>query len=132
MIYCLDTNICIYALKGLYGISAKVLSCSPKSIKIPAIVKAELLVGAMKSKYPEKTLKTIQQFLFPMEVIPFDNAAAEKYAEIRSTLEIKGQVIGPNDLIIAATVLANNWTLVTNNEKEFQRINGLNIINWVK
>lgn len=130
MKYLLDTNICIYALKGLYSIPTKLLEHSPRDIKIPSIVKAELLYGAKKSQHHVKTEEIIKQFLFPFEIIPFDNTAAEIYADLRSGLEKDGQVIGPNDLIIAATVLAEKGILVTNNQKEFQRVKELSLDNW--
>ena len=104
----------------------------PSNIKIASIVKAELLLGAKKSKQKNKNLENIAFFLFPLELVPFDDTATEIYAEIRATLEKTGKIIGPNDLIIAATVPANNGILITNNEKEFCRVPKLKIQNWTK
>jgi len=128
----LDTNICIYFLKGIStNINLKLQQTNPNNIKIPSIVRAELLFGAEKSKRKKQNIELINKFLVPLEIIPFDNKAAEFYATVRSSLEKKGKVIGPNDLIIASIVLANNGTLVTNNPKEFKRIRILKVVNWV-
>jgi tRNA(fMet)-specific endonuclease VapC len=123
MNYFLDTNICIYFLKGIYPrILKEIRNLDPKYIKIPSIVKAELLFGAEKSKNRVENIKKVNLFIEPYEVVSFNDEAAISYSIIRSTLEFKGKSIGPNDLIIASTVLANNGILITNNEKEFKYI----------
>ncbi|MDY6826597.1 MAG: type II toxin-antitoxin system VapC family toxin [Bacillota bacterium] len=86
--------------------------------------------GATKSKKKEGNTTRVEQFLLPFEVIPFDNGAAELYAGIRVSLAEKGTPIGPNDLIVASTVMANKGTLITNSEQEFRRIKDLQIENW--
>ncbi|MCL2766668.1 MAG: type II toxin-antitoxin system VapC family toxin [Peptococcaceae bacterium] len=132
MIYCLDTNICIYFLLGKYpALLAKMMQLSSNDIKIPAIVKAELLLGAEKSLRQDDNRKKILSFLLPFEIVPFDDDAATHYSKIRAVLEQSGRIIGPNDLLIAATVLAQNAILVTNNTKEFSRVQGLPIENWI-
>jgi len=131
MSYFIDTNICIYFLKGLYPrILKEFRSIDPNQIKIPAIVKAELLYGAEKSKNRNENVSKVNNFLEPFEIVSFDDDASIVYANIRSSLEIKGKNIGPNDLIIASTVISNRGTLVTNNEKEFGNVKGLKIENW--
>jgi len=131
--YFLDTNICIYYLKGLYPLlHDRMLRHSISEIKIASIVKAELLYGAAKSKKREDNTTKVKQFLLPFAVISFDDNAAELYAQIRANMASGGISIGPNDLILAATVLANGGTLVTNNAKEFSRIGDLKIENWTK
>ncbi len=133
MHYFLDTNICIYYLKGQYPILLdRMLRHSVSEIKIASIVKAELLYGAVKSKKREDNTSKVKKFLLPFEIISFDDNAAEIYAQIRADTAIKGTTIGPNDLIIAATVLANSGTLISNNEREFGRISGIEIENWTK
>lgn len=128
----LDTNICIYALNNKYPQIVKQLKLlTPEDIKIPSLVKAELLLAAEKSNHPAKTLAVIEQFLFPFGIVSFDDSASVVYAKIRADLEKKGKTIGPNDMIIAATVLAHNGTLVTHNVKEFARIRQLKIKDWV-
>ena len=131
MMYFLDTNICIYLLKGQFPKIKETLSKKvPENIKIPSIVKAELLYGAKKSHYPEKTILTAQVFLAPFEIIPFCEKASDYYAENRFELEKKGIPVGPNDLIIAATTLTHNGILVTYNVRAFKRIKSLKIENW--
>ena len=132
MIYYLDSNICVYFLKGLYpSIMKNIQNINPNNIKIPSIVKAELLYGAEKSQQKSKNLSNINRFLEPFEIIPFDDDCSIIYSRIRSSMELKGTIIGPNDYIIAATVLAKNGILVTNNTKEFERIKSLKIENWI-
>ena len=133
MNYFLDTNICIYFLKGKFKkIVTNLKIINAANIKIPAIVKAELLYGVYKSANKKSNLIKVQRFLQPFQIIPFDEKAAENYASVRSALEKSGKIIGPNDLIIAASVLANNGILVTNNEDEFKRVPKLRLKNWTK
>lgn len=133
MKYFLDTNICIYYLKGMYPeIIKKLLSKNPEDIKIPSIVKAELMYGAEKSESKNKTKEKIVEFLLPFEIVGFNDEATEIYGKTREYLEKKGMIIGPNDLIIASTVLSQNGTLITNNAKEFKRIKELKIENWTE
>ena len=107
-----------------------VLSHSPNMLKIPAIVAAELIHGAEKSANPTKSIEQVKKFLMPFEIASFDIVAAYSYGKIRSSLEKRGEIIGPNDLIIAATVLSQNGILVTNNSKEFTRVENLAIEDW--
>ena len=133
MNYFLDTNICIYFLKQSFSsIGERLRALSPNQIKIPSIVQAELLFGAEKSSLRARTLKIIEQFLSPYEIIAFGSKEAVVYATIRKSLEEKGTVIGANDLIIAATVLASEGYLVTHNTREFKRVKGLRVEEWVR
>ena len=133
MMYFFDTNICIYLLKGVFPeLQKRVLATEPNKIKIPSMVTAELIYGAQKSKKAAETMEKIKRFLKPLQIIPFDMEAASFYGNIRASMEKAGNTIGFNDMIIAATVLAHNGTLVTNNGGEFSRISGLNIENWTK
>jgi tRNA(fMet)-specific endonuclease VapC len=129
----LDTNICIYYLRGdIPEVKNRFLSTKPGHIMIPSIVQAELLTGAMKSQNRDHNLAAIRSFLAPLTIVPFDNKGAEYYAKIRSDLELQGRGIGPNDIIIAATVLSHGGTLVTNNTGEFKRVPGLKLVNWLE
>ncbi|AEJ18729.1 type II toxin-antitoxin system tRNA(fMet)-specific endonuclease VapC [Gracilinema caldarium] len=131
--YYLDTNTCIYFLNGTNErVRTKLLSTVPKEIAIPSIVKAELLLGAYKSRKREYNIEKIEQFLEPFTVVPFEDEMTYVYAEIRSAMETKGIVIGPNDLLIASIVKYKNGILVTNNVSEFSRIEGLLIDNWAQ
>jgi tRNA(fMet)-specific endonuclease VapC len=128
--YYLDANMCIYFLKGTYQpLREKLQSTAPAKIKIPAIVQAEILVGVEKGA-KGITREIWNTFFDTFGIIGFDEAAARRYAIIRAYLEKKGNTIGPNDLIIAATVLANNGILVTHNTKEFKRVPDLIIEDW--
>jgi tRNA(fMet)-specific endonuclease VapC len=133
MTYFFDTNICIYLLKGVFPeLGKRVLAAQPNRIKIPAMVAAELIYGAQKSERSAETMEKVKRFLKPLQIIPFDEEAAFFYGKVRASLEKAGNTIGFNDTIIAATVLAHNGTLVTNNSGEFSRISGLNLENWTQ
>jgi len=124
-VYYLDTNTCIYFLKGMYpSILEEFKTRRPEEIKIPSLVKAELLLGV------EKSEKKAQLFLEPFEIVGFDDGSALVYAKIRASLESRGRIVGPNDLIIAATVMSRNGILITHNTKEFKQISGLRIEDW--
>jgi tRNA(fMet)-specific endonuclease VapC len=104
----------------------------PSRIKVPEMVRAELLFGVSKSSRKMAALSAVQAFLEPYELLPFAGDAAEHYADIRGRLEKKGKVIGPADLIIATTARATGAVLVTHNTKEFSRVPGLQIEDWTK
>jgi tRNA(fMet)-specific endonuclease VapC len=90
----LDSNICIYFLKGIYpSIKEKILITNPSTIKIPFIVKAELLYGAEKSQQKAKYLGNIKLFLEPYEIVPFHDECSILYSKIHSTMELKGMII---------------------------------------
>jgi len=129
--YFLDANTCIYYLKGKFPkIKAKLLALSPDEIKIPSVVKAELLLGAHKSNQRESNLEKVEAFLQPFEIKSFDDQVSYVYADIRCLAESSGRVVGPNDLLIAATTKFYNGVLVTNNVRELSRIEGLQLENW--
>lgn len=130
--YYLDTNTCIYYLNGVYeNIKKRILSTAPSEIMIPSIVKAELLLGAYKSKSRTTTMEKLERFLQPFEIVAFEDQMTYHYADIRSEIETRGKTIGPNDILIAAIVRFHDGILVTNNVEEFNRIAGLKIENWV-
>lgn len=132
MNYFLDTNICVYYLKGMYGsIAENLLRRHPEEIRIPSMVKAELLYGAYRSHRSSENIELLEEFLFPFRIVGFSDNECIEYARIRAELEAKGTIVGPNDLIIASTVVAHDGVLVTNNEKEFNRVRGLTVENWI-
>jgi tRNA(fMet)-specific endonuclease VapC len=127
--YFLDSNICLDYLQNRYPLlSRKLTATPPAKIKIPSIVEAEIFTGVEKGA--QITRELWEEFFSPFEIIPFDHDAARKYALIRAHLEQRGMVIGPNDLIIAATVMANNGILVSHNTGEFKRIPELLLEDW--
>ena len=133
MSWFLDSNICIDCLRGKTPFIKHVFqTLEPAHIKIPSMVKAELLHGAVKSVNPKKNQELVELFLAPFEIVAFDDASAIEYGRIRSTLEAKGQVIGFNDLIIAATVIAHEGILVSANTREFCRVDGLKLEDWAE
>ncbi len=133
MLYFFDSNVCIdYMRKGHFSdrIRSRVIQYGLKSIKFPAIVMAELMHGAYKSKRSAETLKDTIDFLANFEIIEFGVIEADMYGQIRALLEHKGQIIGNNDMLIAATAITHNATLITNNTQEFSRIDGLKLSDW--
>ena len=100
-------------------------------IAISSITVSELQYGVSKSKYREENLKRLDEFLTPFQILPYDEHASKFYGEIRSHLENQGTIIGPLDLLIAAHALSQNLIIVTNNEKEFNRIPSLKVENWI-
>jgi tRNA(fMet)-specific endonuclease VapC len=132
MRYFLDTNICIYIInQHPPNIIAKFTQFDPYEIGISAIVVSELQYGVAKSSQPQRNQQRLDAFLMPFQVVPYDTAAAQAYGPIRAALEKSGQLIGREDLLIAAHALANDLTLVTNNEQEFLRVPNLKVENWV-
>lgn len=131
MKYLLDTNICIYIIKKRpLNVFEKFKSLAIGSIGISSITLAELQFGIMKSSDPEKNQEALDKFLTPLEIIDFDYKATVEYGIIRFDLEKKGTPIGPLDTLIASHAKSLNLILVTNNIKEFNRIDGLTIENW--
>ena len=131
MRFCLDTDTCIHAMKGNYtAIADNFRRYEPADFGIPAIVHAELQLGILKSKNPERTREIVDRFLAPFAIIAFDSNAAKSYARIRFDLESKGSPIGPNDLLIAATAQSRNLILITHNTNEFNRVTSLAIEDW--
>lgn len=128
--YVLDTNILIYFFKGLGNVPQRLLSVSPKDIAVPAVVIYELEYGITKSSAPKKRQQQLEELCSLVTVLPFGRTEAKVTADIRAKLEKKGTPIGPHDLLIAGTTLANSAVLVTNNIKEFSRVPKLQIENW--
>ena len=129
--YLLDTCICVDFMRGKIPYATQIFKSErPGAFKIPAIVAAELFYGAQKSVNPPRTLRTVEAFLLPFDIVPFDSTCTFTYGHIRRQLEKKGMSIGHNDLLIAATALATQSVLVTNNVKEFKRIPGLSLESW--
>lgn len=130
MRYLLDTNIWIFYLKHAGSpVESKLRSTPASEIAVCAVVWAELLYGARKYEKREERVARVERTLAPYHSLPFDDKAAREYADIRDTLEAQGQVIGPNDLMIAAIARLHNLTLVSNNS-EFHRVAGLMVEDW--
>ena len=130
MKFLLDTDTCIYALKQKENVLRQLLSTPREEVAISVITEAELRTGAAKSSAPAKTLRLIENFLRPLTLIDFTSDDAIVYASIRAKLERAGTPIGPLDTLIASQAVARKLTLVTNNEREFGRVAGLQLKNW--
>ncbi|MGH7885144.1 MAG: type II toxin-antitoxin system VapC family toxin [Thermodesulfobacteriota bacterium] len=128
--YILDTNTIIYFFKGIGNVSQQFLKQSPKAISIPSIVLYELYVGIGKSQTPLKLIKQIEELISIVSIVTFTDKEAKFSASIRVELEREGNSIGPIDILIAGTALANNSILVTHNINEFQRIPKLQLEDW--
>ena len=129
--YFIDSNTYIYFDKNAsQALTAKLLSVNPDNLMIPSMVMAELKYGVEKSVKREYNSERLEKFLALYEIAPFDGGAAKCYATIRADLERRGLIIGANDMIIAATVISREGTLITRNTGEFSRISNLNLENW--
>ena len=133
MMYMLDTNICIYAIKNKPDLVLQQLKSNLQhGLCISAITLAELQHGVEKSVYPEKNTAALLQFLSILTVLPFDDLAAVEYGKICADLQRKGTPIGTMDMLIAAHARTEHMVLVTNNVREFERVSGLEIENWAE
>jgi tRNA(fMet)-specific endonuclease VapC len=131
MKYLLDTNVCIRYLNGQsVAIERMLAGSSPGQVALCSIVRAELLYGALKSAQPQRNTERLAYFFRGFPCLSFEDRASEVYAEIRRQLEKAGKPVGPNDLLIAATAVANRLILVTHNTQEFGRIEGLLVEDW--
>lgn len=133
MRYMLDTNICIYVIKHKpESVFRKLKKIKPEDVCISSITYAELAYGVEKSAQPERNRLALSMMLSSIEIVAFDDATADEYGEIRAGLERKGTPIGSLDMLIAAHARSLGCTLVTNNTKEFCRVEGLKLANWVE
>ena len=134
LMYYLDSNVIIDATarKTANLLLPYFEKLEPSEICIPSIVLAELVFGARYSRDYEKNLKIVSEFIAPYRIVPFSEKEAVAYGKIREQLTKDGKLIGPNDMLIAATALANNAVLVTHNTDEFSRVAGLVIEDWRK
>lgn len=131
MRYMLDTNICIYAIKHKpEKVIIRLQEHDPEEVCISSITYAELVHGVEKSQSKEKNRLALDLLLSNIEIMNFDASAAEAYGKIRADLELKGTPIGPLDTLIAGHAQSLGYIVVTNNTKEFARIDGLKIENW--
>ncbi len=127
----LDTNTCIYALKLRGRVAERLREHSPDEITVTIVTVAELWFGARRSARPRATRREIDAFLEPLEILPFDRAAADAYAELRLALERSGRPIGERDLLIASIARARNLAVVTHNVSEFGRVPDLVTEDWL-
>ena len=129
--YLLDTNICIYVIKRRPEMVLDRFNENAAHLAISSITLAELLHGAEKSSQPQRTLAVVEDFCSRLDVLDYGAKAAQHYGQIRASLEQRGTPIGVNDLHIAAHARSEGLTLVSNNLREFERVDGLLYENWL-
>ena len=132
MKYLIDTNICIYIMNNHPPeVLEKFKHIGVGEVGISSISVSELHYGVCKSKKIEQNIKRFEEFLYPFEILTYDENASREYGKVRSQLEKKGLIIGPLDMLIAAHAISRELTIITNNTKEFRRIRSLKVENWV-
>ena len=131
MKYLLDTNICIYFFKGKFDLATKIEKLGIENCAISEITLAELTFGAENSARPKENLAIIDQFVEFVTILPILDAIP-LYAKEKTRLRKSGKMISDFDLLIGCTAIANNLIVVTENIREFERINGITIENWIE
>lgn len=129
--YLLDTNICIYFLKGQYNIDEKIKSVGVENCFISDITVAELKFGAENSKQKAKNRKVIENFIDSIQILPIITCL-DTYAKEKSRLRKSGMIIDEFDLLIGSSAIENHMVLVTRNTKHFERLRNLEIENWTE
>lgn len=129
--YLLDTDICIHALKKRSSTLAEIFKAHDGRLAISDVTLFELYYGAERYDEPAARVAIIESFTARLEVLPFDNRAALHAGNIRAVLERRGQIIGAYDLMIAGTARSQGLVLVTGNIREYERVEGLRVEQWV-
>ena len=131
--YLLDTNICIYIRRERpKAVLERFKTLAPGVATISIVTYGELIYGVHRSSTPDRAMIVLEELTALIPVLPMGVNVAKAYGAIRSDLAVRGELIGNNDLWIAAHAVSLGLTLITNNEREFQRVAGLNIENWTK
>jgi tRNA(fMet)-specific endonuclease VapC len=127
--YLLDTDACVWLLRGQAAMRARVRAASPDDLAISSMTEAELRFGALKSSDPARNLARVEALLSaPLAILPFDRGAARRHAEARFAL--RARPIGERDLVIASTALAHGLSIVTGNVRELGRVPELEVEDW--
>jgi tRNA(fMet)-specific endonuclease VapC len=129
--YLIDTNICIYYIKGKFNLKEKFNSIPKSKRFISEITLAELKYGVKNSQNPDKNQIALEDFLSGVQILPIFNSL-DLYATEKARLRKSGQIIDDFDLLIGVSAISNDLILVTNNESHFGRINQIKIENWTK
>lgn len=129
--YMLDTNIVIYVIKHKPVQVAHIFNQNVGKMCVSSITVAELYYGAEKSQFPAKNISIIEDFISRLEVLPYTEKAATHFGDIKARLSKQGAMIGENDIHIAAHARSEGLILVSNNLREFERVEGLRLENWV-
>ena len=130
--YLIDTNICIYSIKGqIASLNQHLFTISPDDIFVSSVTVGELFYGAAKSRWGGRTRETLNGFLANFHILPFDENDAILLGRIRANLESAGTPIGAYDLMIAAQGVSKGLTVVTHNVREFSRVPGICLEDWM-
>ena len=129
--YLLDTNICIALIRHNSSVRNHLLACAPGTVALSVITLSELEFGIQKSTQPDRNRIALAAFTAQLRVLPFGGEAAVHYGDIRAALQRAGTPIGPLDTLIAAHARSINASVVTNNAREFRRVDRLEIENWL-
>ena len=127
----LDTDVCIATLNRDERVRDHLVRRRPAELRMSAITLAELRFGIAKSTQARRATSNLRVLLSKIGVVPFDEAATERYGGLRALLERRGSPIGPLDTLIAAHALSLGWTLATHNTREFRRVPGLKVEDWL-
>jgi tRNA(fMet)-specific endonuclease VapC len=127
----LDTDVCIAILNRDERVRPHLEQHAPSALRMSAVTLAELRFGLAKSKQPKRSATNLNALLSKVAVVPFDEAAGTRYGELRALLERRGAPIGPLDTLIAAHALSMRWSLATHNVREFRRVPGLTVVDWL-
>lgn len=129
--YLLDTNICIYYIKGLYDLKKKFEEIGPENCFISEITLAELKFGVAKSQAKEKNQRALDSFLSGIQILPIF-PALDVYAEEKARLQKSGKIIDDFDLLIGATAVSFDLNMVTNNKSHFSRVKDIKLEDWIE
>jgi tRNA(fMet)-specific endonuclease VapC len=132
MKFLLDTDTCVFWLRGQAAVQARLAAVDPEALSISVITLAELRYGADCSAQPDTNHQAIDDFLSGVAVLTVDADIARTFGEVKAQLRRQGNLIEDFDLLLAATALANGLTLVTNNTAHFGRVGGLTLDNWAQ
>jgi tRNA(fMet)-specific endonuclease VapC len=130
-LYLLDTNICIYAMKGQLNVLKKFKEHGQDALAVSSLVLAEMAYGVAKSERVEANTKALARFQGGMTILPWDESAMWHYGREQNRLRSTGKMIGEIDLLLGCQALAMDSIFVTNNTREFERVEGLRLENWV-
>lgn len=127
----LDTDVCIAIMNRNERTRPHLEQHAPSALRMSAITLAELRFGIAKSTQPKRAVANLNALLSKVGVVPFDEAATTRYGDLRALLERRGSPIGPLDTLIAAHALSLRWMLATHNVREFRRVPGLAVADWL-
>ena len=129
--YMLDTDICIYIIKRKPPQIKRLFNANIGRLSISSVTLGELIYGAEKSSNPSSNLDQLEGFVARLEILQFGEREARQFGQVKAELETKGKLIGPYDMMIAGHARSYGLVLVTNNLREFKKVDGLRVENWV-